>query len=102
MKGLHHVKTWKRIENPSVRLTIARPRIKELFKDLLAEIKGFKYQITLKVLLSKYKENAEREFAPVYFNSTTKTVMVLKTVLSDLLKNFFIRMIIGLMKGLVG
>ena len=102
MKGLHHAKTWKRIENPSVRLTIARPRIKELFKDLLAEIKGFKYQITLKVLLSKYKENAEREFAPVYFNSTTKTVMVLKTVLSDLLKNFFIRMIIGLMKGLVG
>ena len=83
-------------------MTIARPRIKELFKDLLAEIKGFKYQITLKVLLSKYKENAEREFAPVYFNSTTKTVMVLKTVLSDLLKNFFIRMIIGLMKGLVG
>ena len=43
-----------------------------MFKDLLAGIKGFKYEVTLKVLLSKYKENAEREFASVYFNSTTK------------------------------
>ena len=46
-----------------------------MFKDLLNEIKGFKYQITLKILLSKYKENTDREFAPVYFNSTTKTVI---------------------------
>ena len=45
------------------------------FKDLLDEIKGFKYQITLKVLLSKYKENTDREFTPVYFNFTTKTVI---------------------------
>ena len=46
-----------------------------MFKDLLDEIKGFKYQITLAVLLSKYKENTDREFAPVYFNSTTKRVI---------------------------
>ena len=46
-----------------------------MFKDLLAEIKGSKYQITLKVLLSKFKENTEREFAPVYYNSATKTVI---------------------------
>ena len=39
------------------------------------EIKGFKYQTTLKVLLKKYKENADREFATIYFNSTTKTVI---------------------------
>ena len=36
---------------------------------------SFKYQITLKVLLSKYKENAEREFAPICFNSTTMAVI---------------------------
>ena len=46
-----------------------------MFKDLLDEIKGFKYQITVKVLLSKHKGNGHREFAPVYFNSTTKTVI---------------------------
>ena len=49
-----------------------------MFKDLLDEIKGFKYQIKRKVLLSKYKENADREFTAVYFNSTTKSVIGLK------------------------
>ena len=53
-------------------MTISKPSTEDLFKD---EIKAFKYQITLKVLLNKYKENASREFAPVYFNSTTKTVI---------------------------
>ena len=30
-------------KDPSVQLTISKPSIKDLFKDLLAEIKGFKY-----------------------------------------------------------
>ena len=46
-----------------------------MLKDLLNEIKGFKYQIILKVLLSKYTENTYREFGHVYFNSITKTVI---------------------------
>ena len=46
-----------------------------MFGDLLNETKGFKYQITVKVLLKKYKPNGEIEFAPVYFNSLTKTVI---------------------------
>ena len=46
-----------------------------MFSDLLNETKGFKYQITVKVLLKKYKLNGEIEFAPVYFNSLTKTVI---------------------------
>ena len=46
-----------------------------MFDDLLNEIKGFKYQITAKVLLRKCKENGDIEFTPVYFNSTTKTVI---------------------------
>ena len=38
--------------------------------------KGFKYQITVKVLLKKYKPpNGEIEFTPVYFNSSTKTII---------------------------
>ena len=31
--------------------------------------------MTLKVLLKKYRSNGEIEFSPVYFNSTTKTVI---------------------------
>ena len=46
-----------------------------MFNDLLNETKGFKYQITVKVLLKKYKLNEEIEFTPVYFNSSTKTII---------------------------
>ena len=61
--------------NPLVQLETSKSCIKYLFKDLLNEIKGFQYQITLRVLLRKGKENGDIEFAPVYFNSTTKTVI---------------------------
>ena len=37
-------------------------------------MKGFKYQITVRVLLSKGKGNGEIEYSSVYFNFTTKTV----------------------------
>ena len=36
-------------KDPSVQLTASKSSIKDLFKDLLDEIKGFKYQITVKV-----------------------------------------------------
>ena len=39
------------------------------------ESKGFNYQITVKPLLKKYKLNGQIEFAPVYFNWFTKTVI---------------------------
>ena len=38
-------------------------------------MKRFKYQITLKVLLSKQKENGDREFTLIYSNFTAKTVI---------------------------
>ena len=38
-------------------------------------MKGFKYQITVTVLLRKHKENGDIEYAPVYLNSATKTVI---------------------------
>ena len=44
-----------------------------MFSDPWNETKGFKYQITLKVTLKKYKPNGEIEFRPGYLNSTTKT-----------------------------
>ena len=46
-------------KDPSVQLETSKPIIEVLFKDLLAEIKRFKYQTTLKVLLSiqiKYRQ----------------------------------------------
>ena len=43
-----------------------------MFSDLLNETKGFKYQITVKVLLKRYEPRGEIDFRPVYFNSTTK------------------------------
>ena len=56
-------------------LKASRSSIKDLFNDLLNETRGFKYQITVKVLLKKYKPNGEIEFTPVYFNSSTKTII---------------------------
>ena len=46
-----------------------------MLNDLLNETKGFKCQITLKVVLKKYKPDGKHEFRPVYFNSTTKAVI---------------------------
>ena len=45
-----------------------------MFNDLLNELKGFKNQITVEVLLKKYKLNGEIEYRPVCFNSVTKAV----------------------------
>ena len=43
-------------KNPSVQLKTIESSIKDYFKDLLNQIKGFKYQITVKVLLRKHRE----------------------------------------------
>ena len=50
---------------------------------------NFKYQITVKILLKKYKPNGEIEFAPVYFNSTTKTVIRHKFSLANAFQIIF-------------
>ena len=62
-------------KDPIKQLEASKSNIKDLFSNLLNEAKGFKYQITLKVMLKKYKPNREIEFRPVYFDSTTKTVI---------------------------
>ena len=61
-------------KDPILQLGASKLSIKNLFNDFLNELKGFKYQITVEVLLKKYKHNREIEFRPVYFNSVTKTV----------------------------
>ena len=67
-------------------LEASKSSIKDLFKDLLDKIKGFKYQITLKVLLRAHKKTpVDIEFSSVCFNSTTKIVINFKY---DLDKSF--------------
>ena len=58
-----------------IQLKASKISIVELFKDLLIELRGFKYQINLAVLLSKVKNSGSIEYSPVYFNSLTKTVI---------------------------
>ena len=62
-------------KDPIVQWEASKLSIKDFFSILLIETKGFKYQITVKVLLKKYKLNGEIGFAPVYFNSVTKAVI---------------------------
>ena len=62
-------------KGPTVQLEASKSIIKDFFSDLLNETKGFKHKITVKVLVKKNKPNGEIEFAPVYFNSETKTVI---------------------------
>ena len=40
-------------KNLLIKLEASKMSIKDLFKDLLDEIKGFKYQVTVKTLLRK-------------------------------------------------
>ena len=46
-----------------VQLQASKSSIESLFKDLLDEIKGFKYQITVTVLLSKIKTDGNIEYS---------------------------------------
>ena len=62
-------------KDPIKHLQASKSSVKDLLSDLLNETKSFRYQITLKAILKKYKPNGKIEFRPVYFNSTTKTVI---------------------------
>ena len=63
-------------KDPLIKLNASKSSIKGLFKDLLYEMKGFKYQITMNISLSKKKIiNGDTEYSSVYFNSITKTII---------------------------
>ena len=64
-------------KDPLIQLESSKSCIKDLFKDLLYEMKGFKYQITMNISLSKEKINGDTEYSSVYFNSITKTIISL-------------------------
>ena len=62
-------------KNLIVQLEVSKLSMKNFFGDLLNEMKGFTYQIIVKILLKKYKPNGEIEFGQVYFNSWRKSVI---------------------------
>ena len=74
-----------------VQLQTSKSSIEDLLKDLLEEMKGFKYQITVTVLSSKVKTNGSTEYLPIYFNSTTKTVINLEFSLDKLFQEILYR-----------
>ena len=82
-----------------VQLEASTSSIKDLFNDLLNETKGFKYQITAKVLLKKYKPNEEIEFTPVYFNSSTKTIRDNRFKLEHAFQEILYRIDVWINKG---
>ena len=84
-----------------VQLEASKPVIKELFRDLLIEMEDFKYQITLKITLSKQKVDGSVEYSTVYFNSSIKTITKINIVLINLFNKYFVELITGLMKDLL-
>ena len=84
-------------KDPINQLEASKSSSKDLFSDLLNETKGFKYQITLKVVLKKHKPDGEIECRPVYLNSATKTGINHKSGLEKAFQEILYSLIIGLM-----
>ena len=62
-------------KDPMIQLYSSKKPVSKLFGELLSEMKGFKYQITLFVTLKKNKLDGTVEYAAVYLNSCVKTVI---------------------------
>ena len=54
-------------KDPLAQLEASKSSTEDLLKDLLHEMEGFKYQITVKVLLSKYKGKWRQRFCSCLF-----------------------------------
>ena len=91
-------------KDPMIQLYSSKKRITELFGELLSEMKGFKYQITLFVTLKKSKLDGTVEYAAVYFIRLLKRllIMILMIVLIKVLAKFCLGLIIGSIKDLDG
>ena len=86
-------------KDPIVQLEASRLSTTDLFSDLMNEMKSFKYQITVKLLLKKYKPNGEIEFATIYFNSSTKLVINQRYKLNKSFQEILYRIDVWIKKG---
>ena len=89
-------------KDPINQLQARKSSVENLLSDLLNQTKGFKYQITLKVVLKKYKPNREIEFCPVYFNSKTKAVMNHKFSLENAFQEILYMFVVWINKASAG
>ena len=89
-------------KDPINQLQARKSSVENLLSDLLNQTKGFKYQITLKVVLKKYKPNREIEFCPVYFNSKTKAVMNHKFSLENAFQEILYMFVVWINKTSAG
>ena len=62
-------------------------------------MKGFKYQITMTVLLYKHKMDGDIEYSPAYFNYVTKTVINFEYCLDKSFQEFICRIDNWINKG---
>ena len=62
-------------KNLSDSLSVSKNSVKNLFDELLREKKGFKYIISVKILLEKQIDDNEFDPKTLYFNSLIKTVI---------------------------
>ena len=92
------VERVKKKKDLLIQLEASKSSITDLLNDLLEETKGFKYQITLKVEFKKCKSR-ETEFASVYFNPTTKTVINQKLDLNKSFQEILLRIDNWINKG---
>ena len=88
-------------KDPLAQLEASKSSTEDLFKDLLNEMKGFKYQMTVKVLLSKHKQNGDMDLHLFFSILQAKHWLILNMILINLFKKFVIELIIGLMKDLL-
>ena len=88
-----------------IQLKSSEISIENLFKDLLMEMKGFKYQMTLRVLLSKVESRGNAlhsdfiKYSTIYLNSLTKAVIGEKYYLNECSNEIIFRLEIWIGHG---
>ena len=86
-------------KDPLAQLKASKSSIEDLFKDLLDEMKGFKYQTTVK---ANTKTMDTWNLLLFILILLLEQLLILNMILINLFKKFCTGLIIGLMKDLVG
>ena len=89
-------------KDPIKQLRASKLSIKDLFSDLLNETNGFKYQITLKATLTKYKPMGKLNLDQFILIQQQKQWQIINLVSKILFSKFCAVLISGLMTDLPG
>ena len=89
-------------KDPTEQLEASKSSVKDLFSDLLDETKGFKYQLTLKVVLKNTSQMEKLNLDQFISIQQQKQWCIINSLSKMFFKNFSTELEIGLMKDLVG